>query len=75
MNNLDDDFIKCKSCQKLKRIATPYIKKQINAKLKNKTYKIPMMMERKIGKQRSKCNRCKRIRMRRRSKKLKNIVE
>jgi hypothetical protein len=35
------------------------VKKQINAQLKNKTYKISNKTEKKILKQLNKCNRCK----------------
>ena len=51
--------VKCKSCQKLKRMVTLDVKKQIKARLKNKTYKISKKTEQKIIKQRSRCDKCK----------------
>ena len=51
--------LKCKSCKKSLYMGTKEVKKQIKAHLKNKTYKMSNMAERKLIKQSSKCKRCK----------------
>ena len=51
--------LKCKSCKKVLEMNGKQIKKQIKAQLKNKTYKMSNMTERKLIKQTSKCKRCK----------------
>jgi hypothetical protein len=51
--------LKCKSCKKSIEINTKEAKKQINAKLKNKTYKMTNKTEQKLLKQISKCKICK----------------
>ena len=51
--------LKCKSCKKSKEMNTKQVKKQIQAQLKNKTYKMSNKTETKLMKQLSKCKRCK----------------
>ena len=51
--------LKCKSCKTNLYMGTKEVKKQIKAYLKNKTYKMSNMTERKLIKQSSKCGRCK----------------
>ena len=51
--------LKCKSCKKSLEMNTKHVKTQIKAQLKNKTYKMSNMTERKLIKQSSKCGRCK----------------
>lgn len=51
--------VKCKSCKKSIEMNTNEIKKQLNAHVKNKTYKISNKIEKKLIKQISKCDRCK----------------
>lgn len=51
--------LKCKSCKKSIEMNTKEIKKQINSKLKNKTYKITKNREEKLLGQIVKCKRCK----------------
>ena len=51
--------LKCKSCKKSKEMNDKEVKKQINAQLKNKTYKMSNKTEKKLLKQISKCKRCK----------------
>jgi hypothetical protein len=51
--------LKCKSCKKSIEMNSKEVKKQINARLKNKTYKMTKMTENKLLKQISKCKQCK----------------
>jgi hypothetical protein len=51
--------LKCNSCKKNLELNSKEVKKQINAQLKNKTYKMSKKAENKILKQMSKCSRCK----------------
>lgn len=51
--------LKCTSCKKSIKMNSQELKKQINAKLKNKTYKMTINTEKKLLKQISKCKRCK----------------
>jgi len=51
--------LKCNSCKKSLKMNSKEIKKQINAQLKNKTYKISKKTETKLVKQLSKCDQCK----------------
>jgi hypothetical protein len=51
--------LKCKSCKKSIKMNSKEVRKQINAKLKHKTYKMSNTTEKKILKQMSKCKRCK----------------
>jgi len=51
--------LKCKSCKKSIEMNTKEVKKQINAHLKNKTYKMSTKTEKKLLNQISKCKRCK----------------
>ena len=51
--------LKCKSCKKSIEMNSKEVKKQINAQLKNKTYKMSNKKEIKLLKQISKCKRCK----------------
>ena len=51
--------LKCKSCKKSIEMNSKEVKKQINAQLKNKTYKMTNKKEKKLLKQLSKCKRCK----------------
>jgi hypothetical protein len=51
--------LKCKSCKKSIEMNSNEVKKQINAKIQNKTYKMSKNTEKKILKQISKCKRCK----------------
>jgi hypothetical protein len=51
--------LKCKSCKKSIEMNNKEVKRQINAQLKNKTYKMTINTEKKLVKQISKCKRCK----------------
>jgi hypothetical protein len=51
--------LKCKSCKKSIEMNSKEVKKQINAQLNNKTYKMTNKIEQKLLKQSSKCKRCK----------------
>ncbi len=51
--------LKCKSCKKSIEMNNKEVKKQINAQLKNKTYKMTNNTEKKLLKQLSKCKKCK----------------
>jgi len=51
--------LKCKACKKSVEMNNKEIKKKIEAQLKNKTYKISKKKEKKILKQLSSCERCK----------------
>jgi hypothetical protein len=51
--------LKCKSCKKNIEMNSKEFKKQINAQLKNKTYKMSNKKETNLLKQISKCKRCK----------------
>jgi hypothetical protein len=51
--------LKCKSCKKSIEMNSKEVKKQINAQLKNKTYKMTNNTKKKLLKQLSKCKRCK----------------
>jgi len=51
--------LKCKSCKKNIEMNNKEVKKQINAQLKNKTYKMTNNTQQKLLKQLSKCKRCK----------------
>jgi len=51
--------LKCKSCKKSIEMNSKEVKKQINAQLKNKTYKLSSKKQKQMMKQLSKCHRCK----------------
>ena len=51
--------LKCKSCKKSIEMNSKEVKKQINAHLKNKTYKMSKKTEKKLLEQISKCKVCK----------------
>lgn len=51
--------LKCISCKKSIKMNTKEARKQLNAKLKNKTYKMTNNTEKKLLKIMSKCKRCK----------------
>jgi flagella basal body P-ring formation protein FlgA len=51
--------LKCKSCKKSKEMNSKEINKQLNAHLKNKTYKMTKNTENKIVKQMNQCKKCK----------------
>jgi len=51
--------LKCKSCKKSIKMNDKEVKKQINAKIQNKKYKMTKIIENKLLKQISKCKRCK----------------
>ena len=51
--------LKCKSCKKSIEMNSKEVKKQINAQLKNKTYKMSNKKEKNLLKQLNKCKRCK----------------
>jgi hypothetical protein len=51
--------LKCKSCKKSKKMNTKEARKQMRAKLQNKTYKMTTNTENKLLKQISKCRRCR----------------
>ena len=51
--------LKCKSCKKLIKMNDREVKNQVNAKLKNKTYKLKNSMGEKLNNQTNKCIRCK----------------
>ena len=51
--------LKCKSCKKNSEMISKISKKQMNAYLKNKTYKISNKTEQKLSKQLAKCKKCK----------------
>ncbi len=50
--------LKCKSCKKLIEMNGKQVKNQINAKLRNKTFKFSTM-EKELNKQQIICNRCR----------------
>ena len=51
--------LKCKSCIKSIKINNKEVKKQINAQLKNKVYKMSKITEKKLVEQINKCKLCK----------------
>ena len=51
--------LKCKSCKKSIEMNSKEVRKQLNAQLKNKSYKMSNKTEKKLVNQISKCKRCK----------------